>query len=641
MRNYQPIVKGAKFTERWIRESLHGLDLASREFEKRLAVQITGGVVPSGVVATISADSGTDLVGDVNFIGGAKITLTQSAQDISIITTAAIVTSSISPSDIANSSSIGSSGEAARADHVHDLGTAGDLNYIRQDGTLPFTGNQAMGSNKLTGLAAATASGDALAHSLNSINHLATATGDYNMGGFRLLLVGDIIPNGSNVVDLGSSVDRFEDIWVDDGFMRTITNQSGADLTISGALTNIKFQDSDDSIIVTTSDSPNAWQTAAFTDQLIAIESITSLDELATAAADYSLGGFGLTNVDDIAGANAADLEFISNETDGSSAEAFRFNYNTAGASPPVSGTEYCTWGYTDSGATYNKIAKIGEQAGLGTVIWGRGQNDIRSSCGLMAASETELQTGLECTATTLRLTVNGNTSFQVTHSASKARWRVLTAELFAFENQGTNLTGAGPIWLFDAIAGGATPKTAGSFMRWQNPLQGSGVIIANLDHDGAFTLLSRIHQTSDSNALSAERAFLKVDAGNALWEVDTTFSPQRFNQFLIPTLTINTTKTVALATNVYIEGAPTNAGAGTLTAALALHVDAGKTQLDGEVEIDGALNHDGSTAGFYGTAPASQPAHIVDADGTLADITTKFNTLLAQLATLGLQATS
>ncbi len=42
---------------------------------------------------------------------------------------------------------------------------------------------------------------------------------------------------------------------------------------------------------------------------------------------------------------------------------------------------------------------------------------------------------------------------------------------------------------------------------------------------------------------------------------------------------------------------------------------------------------------GLYGVAAAAQPAHIVDADGTLADITTKFNQLLADMATLGLQA--
>jgi hypothetical protein len=56
-------------------------------------------------------------------------------------------------------------------------------------------------------------------------------------------------------------------------------------------------------------------------------------------------------------------------------------------------------------------------------------------------------------------------------------------------------------------------------------------------------------------------------------------------------------------------------------------------------IEIDGALNHDGTTVGFYGTTPATQPTTIVDADGTLADITTKFNSLLSKLETLGLLA--
>lgn len=41
----------------------------------------------------------------------------------------------------------------------------------------------------------------------------------------------------------------------------------------------------------------------------------------------------------------------------------------------------------------------------------------------------------------------------------------------------------------------------------------------------------------------------------------------------------------------------------------------------------------------FWGLTPVVQPLHIIDADGTLADITTKFNTLLAQMATTGLQA--
>jgi hypothetical protein len=44
---------------------------------------------------------------------------------------------------------------------------------------------------------------------------------------------------------------------------------------------------------------------------------------------------------------------------------------------------------------------------------------------------------------------------------------------------------------------------------------------------------------------------------------------------------------------------------------------------------------------GFFGTTPAVQQAHEVDADGTLADITTKFNSLLSKLETLGLLASA
>jgi hypothetical protein len=43
---------------------------------------------------------------------------------------------------------------------------------------------------------------------------------------------------------------------------------------------------------------------------------------------------------------------------------------------------------------------------------------------------------------------------------------------------------------------------------------------------------------------------------------------------------------------------------------------------------------------GFFGQTTATQPAGIADADGTLADITTKFNSLIGKLETLGLIAT-
>lgn len=47
------------------------------------------------------------------------------------------------------------------------------------------------------------------------------------------------------------------------------------------------------------------------------------------------------------------------------------------------------------------------------------------------------------------------------------------------------------------------------------------------------------------------------------------------------------------------------------------------------------------TTFAIFGATPQSQQAHIADADGTLADITTKFNTLLADLEGYGLLATS
>ena len=43
----------------------------------------------------------------------------------------------------------------------------------------------------------------------------------------------------------------------------------------------------------------------------------------------------------------------------------------------------------------------------------------------------------------------------------------------------------------------------------------------------------------------------------------------------------------------------------------------------------------------LFGVDPITQRAHVADADGTLADITTKFNQVLANLEALGVHATS
>ena len=52
--------------------------------------------------------------------------------------------------------------------------------------------------------------------------------------------------------------------------------------------------------------------------------------------------------------------------------------------------------------------------------------------------------------------------------------------------------------------------------------------------------------------------------------------------------------------------------------------VDAGAVTIHVDCELDGALNHDGSTAGFFGTTPAARPTGVaVDAAGIHAALVT------------------
>lgn len=91
------------------------------------------------------------------------------------------------------------------------------------------------------------------------------------------------------------------------------------------------------------------------------------------------------------------------------------------------------------------------------------------------------------------------------------------------------------------------------------------------------------------------------------------------------------------------LAGASTNQDGGDVLLYAGDHATGGGSE--GSVKI---TNADGSTLmaqfqdsalGFFATTPQTQQAHIVDADGQLADITTKFNTLLADLEGYGLLA--
>ena len=97
-------------------------------------------------------------------------------------------------------------------------------------------------------------------------------------------------------------------------------------------------------------------------------------------------------------------------------------------------------------------------------------------------------------------------------------------------------------------------------------------------------------------------------------------------------------------------EAYPINFGIGN-SLKLALETD-GDLEFQQASEIrtisDGLLTLSGGTGGVrlndafgLSIAPQAQQAHIIDADGTLADITTKFNTLLADLEGFGLLASA
>jgi len=80
-----------------------------------------------------------------------------------------------------------------------------------------------------------------------------------------------------------------------------------------------------------------------------------------------------------------------------------------------------------------------------------------------------------------------------------------------------------------------------------------------------------------------------------------------------------------------YIDASTDRVGINTATPDSQLHV-VGKIHGSDELELDGALNHDGTTAGFFGTAPATQPTVTGSRAGNLA-----LASLLTALAGLGL----
>lgn len=102
------------------------------------------------------------------------------------------------------------------------------------------------------------------------------------------------------------------------------------------------------------------------------------------------------------------------------------------------------------------------------------------------------------------------------------------------------------------------------------------------------FDWAGRLEYLTKADTVTAEQRYLNYNWTTNALTVSTGFTTQRFAYFSAPNMSINTSQTVTNAATVYIEGAPTNGGAGTLTNPYALWVDTGTSRFDGNITFSG-----------------------------------------------------
>ncbi len=319
------------------------------------------------------------------------------------------------PADVATSSAVGTAAFAARRDHAHDV------------------------SNIV-------------------LNNLATATGAYSLGGNNLTNTGNITANADVTQDIGTQSTRYNNFWtqrigaISIGPIDTGT-VSFENLTIqnvhpdeSGVVTTMIFKGVADqlgAIHVASTVTPNAWQTATFNNQLIALEGITSLDELAAAAADYPMGGFGFTNVDDIAGIASDTLELISTDTDEATAEGFRLNWD-ANVATPTSKARFLTIGYTNDSDVYAEQATLRWNSAFGPCITVEGS--IGSFKGFIGYGATfGARTGMLLLDNVIRMRIQDDNAWDM----GASELNLLNTTTFTFANNAMVAGSAGPRFSF------------------------------------------------------------------------------------------------------------------------------------------------------------------------------------------------
>ena len=92
------------------------------------------------------------------------------------------------------------------------------------------------------------------------------------------------------------------------------------------------------------------------------------LNDLATATADYSMGGFGFTNVDDVRSVAGVQLELVAEDSGHALTEAFRINWDL---NDDVATTEkVLSVGYTDAADVYQEMLDVEHHSSaVGTLL--------------------------------------------------------------------------------------------------------------------------------------------------------------------------------------------------------------------------------------------------------------------------------
>lgn len=178
-----------------------------------------------------------------------------------------------------------------------------------------------------------------------------------------------------------------------------------------------------------------------------------------------------------------------------------------------------------------------------------------------------------------------------------------------------------------DHIIKGTATRTAGSLVevrnnntaRWNISYTGGMVVAQGAGATGTLQLLSLTGGSHTNQTLSTEIPFVDVNQGTVQWATGA-LTTQRCYLFQAPTLAFVGASTVTDTATVAISNAPQAGTNATLTRTYALWVQAGGVRLDG------------TTIGFYGTAPATKPTVSGSRAGNAA-----LASLLTGLAGLGL----